>query len=86
MRSVSMYEVEDWLPEDVKKLKRAALSGDTEAEFGIGVLYGDLSNNTGDNNTADIAARFLARAAKKGHSQAISFFSNVGMNWRDYDY
>jgi len=86
MKSVSMYEVEDWLPEGMKTLKRTALSGDTEAEFSIGMLYCDLSINTGDKNIADIAARFLARAAKKGHSDAIYFFSNAGMNWHNYDY
>ena len=86
MRSVAMYEVEDWLPEEMKKLKRAALAGDTEAEFSIGLLYGDLANKTNDSNIADIGARFLARAAKKGHSKAITCFTSAGMNWHNYDY
>lgn len=81
-----MYEVEDWLPEEMKKLKRAALAGDSEAEFNVGVLYGNLSNQTGDESIAKIGARFLARAAKKGHVKAIYFFSSAGKNWRDYDY
>ena len=63
-----MYEVEDWLPEEMKKLKRAALAGDTESEFAVGLLYGDLANHNNDNNVANIGARFLARAAKKGHA------------------
>ena len=86
MKNVSMYEVEDWLPEDMKRLKRAALAGDTDAEFNLGLIYGDLANKMNDDNITNIGARWLARAAKKGHAGAINCFSSAGVNWRNYDY
>jgi hypothetical protein len=86
MKQISMMGVEDWLPERMKDLKRAALAGDTESEFAVGLLIGNLARETNNNSYADIGARFLARAAKKGHTKALSIFSNTGMDWRKYDY
>jgi TPR repeat protein len=86
MKTISMHDVEDWLPESMKTLKRAALAGDVESEFNIGLLYGNLGHHENDTNAVNIGMRWIARAAKKGHAQAISFLSNAGINWRNYDY
>jgi len=86
MRTISMTGIEDWLPEELKKIKRSALAGDTESEFAFGLLTGNLGSQYNDLDLVEIGVRFMARAAKKGHAKALQVFSSGGKNWRDYDY
>jgi hypothetical protein len=86
MKTISMTGIEDWLPDELKKIKRAALAGDTQSEFDFGLLTGNLGSEINDLDIVEIGVRFMARAAKKGHANALQFFSSGGKNWRNYDY
>jgi TPR repeat protein len=76
--------VEDFLPAEMKSVKRAALSGDVNAQYEIGSFYYKEGLRGESDKLMACGINFLARAARQGHSAARAKFIEDGEDWNNY--
>ena len=79
-----LENVEDELSQANKDKKKKAFAGDANAQYQIGMHYWDEGYIKNDSAIISVGIRFLAEAAKRGHTDARAKFNSDGKDWRDY--